>query len=181
MSRYVPPHLHARVLRSASVASAALTIILMYGAAALPPFDSSPNAILPGDSFADRLARPLLRWDAFHFVHIAEHDYAYEQEWAFFPGAPLVMKTVASISSLSTLLPGTHIHQLLVGCALVSTLCGSTSTLYKLTVHHFGSHSLAFLASLLSLLPSSPATLRFSVYNEPFFTFLSYKGMWCAN
>ena len=49
-------------------------------------------------------------------------------------------------------------------------------TLYNLTLHHFGSPAFALLTSLLSLLCSSPATLRHAPCTEPFFTYLSYKG-----
>ena len=67
---------------------------------------------------------------------------------------------------------------LLQGGALAAFLCdvGSTTTLYNLTLHHLGSPNLALITSVLSLLPSSPATLRFAAYSEPFFTYLSYKG-----
>ena len=173
----IPQTYHLRVLRVASLASVGLTVILMYSAASvLPPFDSSPNAMLPGHSLVDNLARPLLRWDAFHFVHVAEQDYTYEHEWAFFPGASLVMRTIASKPWLATFLPGTHLHRMLLGGAIASCVCGTATTLYDLTIHHFGSDTFAFLASLLALLPSSPATLYFSAYNEPFFTYLSYRG-----
>ena len=69
-------------------------------------------------------------------------------------------------------------NDLLQGGALAAFLCdaGSTTTLYNLTLHHVGSPNLALIASVLSFLPSSPATLRFAAYSEPFFTYLSYKG-----
>jgi len=65
---------------------------------------------------------------------------------------------------------------LLQGGILASLSCDSSLTLYHLTLHHLGSPSLALMASLLSLAPSSPVTLRFASYAEPFFTYLSYKG-----
>ncbi|KAF8170181.1 GPI mannosyltransferase 2 [Mycena galopus ATCC 62051] len=53
--------------------------------------------------------------------------------------------------------------------------------MYSLSLHHLGSPALARLAAILSLLPSSPATLFLAPYTEPFFTYFSYKGMlYCA-
>ena len=36
-------------------------------------------------------ARNLVRWDAVYFIHIAQHGYRFEQEWAFGPGFPLLV------------------------------------------------------------------------------------------
>lgn len=176
-------HEHKRILRVLSVLSALFTISLLYLSSQLPLFDSSPRAILHDNSFIGLLANPILRWDVFHFAHIAQEGYVYEYEWAFFPGASLVMKMIArllqAVNIPSSDVP-LHLEYLLVGGALISSLCGTTSTLYDLTMHHFRSSNLAFLASLLSLIPSSPATLRFSTCNEPFFTYFSYKGELCS-
>jgi hypothetical protein len=65
---------------------------------------------------------------------------------------------------------------LLQGGLLAALACDTSTTLYHLSLHHLGSPSLALMASLLSLMPSSPVTLRFGAYSEPFFTYLSYKG-----
>jgi phosphatidylinositol glycan class V len=37
-----------------------------------------------------------LRWDAFYFLHIAEEGYLFEQEHAFFPLLPLLMRLIAA-------------------------------------------------------------------------------------
>ncbi|THH12498.1 hypothetical protein EW146_g7639 [Bondarzewia mesenterica] len=105
------------------------------------------------------LTSSLLRWDAFHFAQIAKEGYVYEQQWAFLPEGP----------------PGWI--DILQGGGLAALVCDSTLTLYRLSLLHLQSPSLALIASLLSLLPSSPAILHFAGYSEPFFTFLSYKGM----
>ncbi|KAF9242134.1 glycosyltransferase family 76 protein [Melanogaster broomeanus] len=120
----------------------------------------------------------LLRWDAFHFAHIAREGHFYEHEWAFFPALPLVMH--ASGSVLSYVTSGQRSPDwsaILLGGAILAALFDSTRVLYRLSLHHLRSPSSAFLATALSLLPSSPATLRFASYSEPFFTYFSYRGM----
>ncbi|KAF7792808.1 hypothetical protein EIP86_003907 [Pleurotus ostreatoroseus] len=162
-------------------------------ASGLPLFDSSPNVLLPRTDVSTEsntslwltwFARPLLRWDAFYFVHIAQEGYVYEQEWAFFPGASIVMKAMTSIGRFAGFLGPSAKHDLahlLMGGAIASLNCRTANILYDLTLHHFKSPSMAFLTCLLSLLPSSPATLLYTVYNEPFFTYFSYRGMlYCA-
>ncbi|OCH91795.1 mannosyltransferase [Obba rivulosa] len=175
---------HTRTLRVLSLLSYALTALLAYLASFLPLFDSSPLAILDKTSgtWTSAVAYPLLRWDAFYFGHIAQHGYVYEQQWAFFPGTPLVMRGVAELLRFSGVAEsGSGWETVLLGGALAACLCDSTTTLYRLSLHHLHSPSLAFLAALLSLLPSSPMTLRFAPYSEPFFTLLSYRGMlYCA-
>ncbi|KAG1865859.1 glycosyltransferase family 76 protein [Suillus subalutaceus] len=47
----------------------------------------------------------LLRWDAFHFAHIAREGYVYEHEWAFFNGLPLPLAGFGS-NDWGTLLRG---------------------------------------------------------------------------
>ena len=39
-----------------------------------------------------------VRWDAVYFLKLAERgSYAYEQEFAFFPGLPILMRALGSI------------------------------------------------------------------------------------
>lgn len=170
---------HIKTLRVAAIAAWSLAVLLLYVSSLLPLFDSSPRVVFPERTLRNFLVSPLLRWDAFHFVHIALHGYVYEYEWAFLPGIVTVMQWTSTLSqqlgmsaSPDTLSTG----DVLSSAALLSCLCSSTTTLYHLTLLHFGSPSLAYLTALLSLLPSSPATLWFSAYTEPFFTYLSYKG-----
>ncbi|KAF8891684.1 GPI mannosyltransferase 2, partial [Infundibulicybe gibba] len=88
------------------------------------------------------------------------------------------MRSSANLVSLFT--KSSSVSELLLGGALMVVACDSTRTLYHLSLHHLGSPSLAFLASVLSLFPSSPATLYFAPYTEPFFTYFSYRGMLCC-
>jgi phosphatidylinositol glycan class V len=109
----------------------------------------------------------LLRWDTFYFLHVAKHGYVYEHEWAFFPGPIYLTGYLFDGGTLS--------HILLAALATVLA-CDTSQTLYSLSLHHLQSPALALSASLLSLLPTSPATLYFAPYSEPLFTYFSYQG-----
>lgn len=170
---------HIKTLRIAAVAAWSLTVFLLYVSSLLPLFDSSPRVVFPERNLRNFLVSPLLRWDVFHFVHIALHGHVYEYEWAFLPGIATVMQWTSTLSQqlgMSASPGALSIGDVLGSTALLSCLCASTTTLYHLTLLHFGSPSLAYLTALLSLLPSSPATLWFSASTEPFFTYLSYRG-----
>ncbi|TBU55258.1 mannosyltransferase [Dichomitus squalens] len=191
-ARPANPANHRRMLFAASCAASLLTLILTVAAAQLPLFDSSPKILLsPGTgpatfSLRRTLASAVLRWDAFHFAHIAKEGYVYEHEWAFFPGVPSLMRALGALLRVPTASVGSpqqlSWEDVLVGGVLGSMLSvHSVLTLYDLTLELLGSPSVALLASMLSLLPSSPATLRVAGYTEAFFAWCSYLGMlYCA-
>lgn len=172
---------HLRVLRRAAAISRLLTGFLALLAAQLPLFDSSPRAVLTGP--LDSVSSTLLRWDAFHFAHIARDGYVYEHDWAFLPGTPGLMRLFGAFTRVGkdialgrkTTTPLDWLD-LLQGGALAAMACETSGVMYELSLHHLGSPALAYVASLLSLLPSSPATLHMAPYSEPFFAYLSYKG-----
>ena len=169
-------HLQALTLLSllSRVLVAALIISSTY---LLTLFDSSPRLVL---STAPPWISSLLRWDAFHFARVAQEGYAYEHAWAFFPGLPFIIRTSEHLLSRAGL-NTPDVAAPLLGAAVLAALFDSTRVLYRLSLHHLRSPSAAFLAAALSLLSSSPATLRFAPYSEPFFTHCSYRGMWaCA-
>ncbi|KAK7692820.1 hypothetical protein QCA50_004455 [Cerrena zonata] len=170
---------HLRLIRVLSVCTWLLSTLLLNLASYLPLFDSSPRVVLNGSD------SPFLRWDVFHFGHIATEGYIYEYEWAFFPGLPFFVMRLGAfvLHSLGILQSSSAFtwDNILKSGALIVAVTGANTTLYELTLELTGSPQMAFLSSLLSLLPSSPATLRLVPYTEPFFTFLSYKGMlYCA-
>lgn len=157
MARFLTPSACSASVLSLLVS--ALSYLLLYVAnAVLPLFDKSP--VLAPVSPA---LNPLLRWDSFHFFHIAQSGYIYEHEWAFFPGTSILTRYLRHSSLLLILV-------------LAAIACDSTRTLYLLSFHHLQSHSLAHMAVIISLLSSSPVTVRLVPYSEPFFTYLSYKG-----
>ncbi|TFK48040.1 mannosyltransferase [Heliocybe sulcata] len=161
-----------------SLVSRLLILCLVYISSFLPVFDSGAHAVLQPSTL--RLTSALLRWDVFHFSHIANEGYVYEYEWAFFPGIAGVMRYAGQLLGLlkSGLgIGGSDMANILQGGAMAAMACDSTMLLYDLSLEVFGSQRIAYLCALLSLIPSSPATLRYAPYTEPFFTYLSYKGM----
>ncbi|KAI0082022.1 mannosyltransferase [Panus rudis PR-1116 ss-1] len=173
---------HVRQLQYASILTWLFGAALLLAASHLPLFDSSPKVLLDVQerNLYWYTTYSLLRWDVFHYGHIAKEGYVYDYEWAFLPGLPIAMRTGARVISwlgISTSEDVLSWGNLLTGGLLLSLCCGTTTTLYDLTLELTGSPNIAFLSALLSLLPSSPATLRFVPYTEPFFTYLSYQGM----
>ncbi|KAG2072328.1 glycosyltransferase family 76 protein [Suillus decipiens] len=152
----------------------AVWILVSISAYLLPLFDASPCIWISGTP--PRPLSVLLRWDVFHFAHIASEGYVYEHEWAFFNGLPLLMRMSAHLQALAGFSSSSW-GTLLRGGAGMAILCDSTHVLYHLSLHHFRSPSLAFLSAALSVLSSSPVALKLAPYNEPFFTYFSYRGM----
>ncbi|KAI0324191.1 mannosyltransferase [Cubamyces sp. BRFM 1775] len=185
---------HIRLLVFLSCCTTLLTIFLTTLSSQLSLFDSSPHILLhptPHLSIRRALASASLRWDVFYFAPVAKEGYVYEQQWAFFPGVPRVMRawavfadTLRQLGQGQPTSASLEWEDFLLGGSLTAALLSipSVLVLYDLTLTHFDSPSIALLASLMSLLPSSPATLRMVGYSEPFFTFLSYLGMrFCAH
>ncbi|KAI6098965.1 glycosyltransferase family 76 protein [Pisolithus croceorrhizus] len=166
---------HSQSLLAQSLLSRLLICLLIVSSAALLTlFDTSPKLIL--DDSASVWTSSLLRWDVFHFAHMAREGLVYEHEWAFFPGIALVMRWSGSVLSLLGLSPPGW-PGLLIGGAIVAALSDSTRVLYQLSLYHLHSSSAAFLATVLSFFSTSPSALRFAPYSEPFFTYFSYRGM----
>ncbi|PNJ20511.1 PIGV isoform 4, partial [Pongo abelii] len=140
----------------------------------------SPPRLAPS-GFVDQLVEGLLgglsRWDAEHFLFIAEHGYLYEHNFAFFPGFPLA------------LLVGTELLRPLRGllslrsCLLISV--ASLNFLFfmlaAVALHDLGCLVLhcprqSFYAALLFCL--SPANVFLAAgYSEALFALLTFSAM----
>ncbi|TRM69692.1 glycosyltransferase family 76 protein [Schizophyllum amplum] len=152
----------ARLARYSYASRALLIFLTLLASYLLPPFDASAKA----DAFTAPWADALVRWDVFHFAQIARGGYVHEHQWAFFPGVPWLLRATA-LSQREFLLGGT----------VLVLLCDPTLVMYDLSLLVLGNRDAALLSALLSLLPSSPMTLRLVPYAEPFYTYLSYRGM----
>ncbi|KAH0584126.1 hypothetical protein H2248_009692 [Termitomyces sp. 'cryptogamus'] len=137
-------------------------VVLAIAHRVLPLFDASPRLQPPSS--------PHVRWDALHFLAIADAGYKYENQWAFLPGVPFLINLLRFQS-----------NPYIWPIVLLAVAADSARILYCLTRLHFpASPAIARLVVLLSLFPSSPATLYLAPYAEPFFTCLSYRGMFYA-
>lgn len=162
---------HKQTLICLALVSRVLSALLLVVAAQLPLFDASSELVLDSPWLSS-----VLRWDLFHYAHIAKHGYVYEYEWAWLPGAPLIMRYGAITLERLGLRSNDELALMLGVGAAAAIFVDGTLTLYDLTLEHFHSPSFAMLSALLSLLPSSPATLHLVPLSEPFFTYLSYQG-----
>jgi len=161
---------HIKSLYFWTLFSRVLVLLLVYSTAYyFPQFDTSHKTL---QQLVSKWSEPLLRWDNFHFLHIAQEGYVYEHEWAFLSGASLVMRCTGYIAEV---LSGKSADFLLTG-AFAVMVCDTTRMLYLLALYHLKSKKLAYLVALLSIMSSSPVTLRLTPYQEPFFTYLSYRG-----
>jgi phosphatidylinositol glycan class V len=64
-------------------------------------YDSSTTLKYP-ESMMDWMGyflHSLARWDSIYFLHIAKEEYVYEQEYAFFPGLPYLIRYSSLISN----------------------------------------------------------------------------------
>ncbi|XP_042544689.1 GPI mannosyltransferase 2 [Dipodomys spectabilis] len=140
----------------------------------------SPPRLAPSGSM-DQLVEGLLgglsRWDAEHFLFIAEHGYLYEHNFAFFPGFPLALLVGSELlRPLRGLL--SQRSCLLIAVALLNSLF---SVLAAVTLHDLGCLVLhcphqAFYAALLFCL--SPANVFLTAgYSEALFAFLTFSAM----
>src|SRR5438128_583267 len=121
-------HRHLSLLTRFSIISRLIVAIIAYTASRLAQFDSSAKLVTDSN-----WAQTLLRWDAFHFLHIAQEGHMYEHEWAFFLGVPASMRLGSLIS--------TDTRYLLATGALAAAACESSRVLYHLSLFHLQSPS----------------------------------------
>lgn len=164
-----------------------------------PGYDTS-TTLLPYEDEGDSLPLPLrfTRWDSIYFLHIAEHGYVFEQEWAFsyprFLGLFISGKLMPNSSPISwSLIMATGIRWsggsgdaasiALVGVALSHVAHYlSVLALYRLSVNTFG-HATAtqrlicFLSAALHIICPAGAFLS-APYGEAMFSFLNISGFY---
>ncbi|NXG69050.1 PIGV mannosyltransferase, partial [Baryphthengus martii] len=141
-----------------------------------PPRLSEPGL---GDLLLERLLGGLSRWDAEHFLFIAERGYLYEHNCAFLPLYPLSLRAVAQ----GVLWPFQRLlrfrSRLLLSAVLLNSLFSvlAAVALYELGRLVLGRRRVAFLAAALFSL--SPANVFLAAaYSESMFAFLAFSAMW---
>ncbi|NXA94212.1 PIGV mannosyltransferase, partial [Melanocharis versteri] len=117
------------------------------------------------DALVERLLGGLGRWDAEHFLLIAERGYLLEHSCAFLPLFPLSLRALAALLPLAAALLN----------ALLAAL--AAAALYALGRAVLRRRRQAFLAALLFSL--SPAgVFMAAAYSESLFAFLAFSAMW---
>ncbi|KNG88158.1 GPI mannosyltransferase 2 [Aspergillus nomiae NRRL 13137] len=123
-----------------------------------------------------------VRWDAVYFVHIAEHGYVYEQEWAFGYGYTQVLSFLVSVLRRNSGLSGA------TAAALVGIVLShmahflSVLVLYRLSINVFGQDTATrrltcFLSATLHIICPAGAFLS-APYAESLFSFLNMSGFY---
>ncbi|XP_067867528.1 palmitoyltransferase ZDHHC18-A isoform X1 [Heterodontus francisci] len=136
------------------------------------------HSLSVGDMLLEILFSGFSRWDAQHFLFIAEFGYVYEQSFAFLPLFPASLRALAEtvLRPLRWLL---NLHsRLLLAAMLLNTLIFvlSAVVLYQLGVAVLRDRRLASLSSLLFCL--TPASVFMSAaYSESMFVLLAFTGM----
>ncbi len=138
LSKLSPESQLAAVATIARLGSAFILIALPL-LFSVPAFDSSAGLLnSSGKDSGYSLWHPFLRWDSLYFADIARHGYRFEQELAFLPVWPAMLRVsgflVSNVSYLFGL--GTTIMtdgNLVVGATLTTILCSvlSSVVLYK--------------------------------------------------
>ncbi|CAG7854863.1 SubName: Full=Related to glycosyltransferase family 76 protein-Laccaria bicolor {ECO:0000313/EMBL:CCA72745.1} [Serendipita indica DSM 11827] len=150
------------------------SIVILFFCTYATPFDASHLVIWPRaatQSIFDKFISTTLRWDIFHFYEIARHGYVYEHLYAFLPGGPAIMRA-------SSLILGESLSSgMFWGSWFLVAGCSTLFTLYEITLLETGSQQVAMLATACSILTTSPATLLHAPYAEPFFAFLTFRGI----
>ncbi|KAI7816542.1 GPI mannosyltransferase 2 [Gamsiella multidivaricata] len=160
----------------------AIWFIAVVSHALIQDYDSALELVLPVETIAQQFFKGIfgvfLRWDSFYFVHIAEHGYVFEQEHAFFPLLPVLMRLVSNtvLAPLSSLF--SYTQQLVLAGILVSNVSfiAASVQLYRLTHTLFGQERFAFLTAILYILTPSGIFMS-AIYTESPFAALSFTGM----
>ncbi|NWX29532.1 PIGV mannosyltransferase, partial [Notiomystis cincta] len=129
----------------------------------------------PWDVLVERLLGGLGRWDAEHFLFIAERGYLLEHSCAFLPLFPLSLRALAGLWP-PQLQPRSR---LLLSAALLNALLSAlaAAALYGLGRAVLRRRREAFLAALLfSLGPAS--VFMAAAYSESMFASLAFSAMW---
>ncbi|KAI9027620.1 GPI mannosyltransferase 2 [Phycomyces nitens] len=149
-------------------------------------YDTSAEIQLSGDikqSFIQRCLTAFLRWDSLYFLHIAEHGYVYEQEYAFFPVMPIAARLVTNtvLYPFQNILGGQQ-YALLLGGVIVANVSFvlAAGSLFKLTQSVFGGNQKIAFVSAVAFCVSPPSMFMSSFYTESLFAYMSFTGMYLA-
>lgn len=128
------------------------------------------------DEVVKTVLSPLARWDSNYFIRIALEGYKYEQQHAFFPLFPLMLRAGAEslrfIPSLSSL------SRVMIVGVFLSNVCHflTMTNIFRLSLMLGADEHFAFLASSFVIISPAYAFLN-AIYTESLFAFLCTTGM----
>ncbi|KAJ1723026.1 ER membrane glycoprotein subunit of the GPI transamidase complex-like protein [Coemansia erecta] len=185
----------SRIRKVVQYAVLSRAVALLLGAvsnAIVSDYDSSLSVILSAPAgdvnstaisalcnrFARGLAQVVVRWDAFYFVHIADAGYVYEQEHAFFPLLPLLMRMLNSTVLLPLASAVGRQLSLIVAGVIVSNVSFvlAAATLYKLGAETMRNERLAYIAALMYVIAPSNIFMS-AVCTESLFALVVFLAM----
>ncbi|KAJ1891893.1 ER membrane glycoprotein subunit of the GPI transamidase complex-like protein [Kickxella alabastrina] len=145
---------------------------------AAAPSGNSGHLSLLCSRLARGLAQVVVRWDAFYFVHIADSGYVYEQEHAFFPLLPLLMRLLArTVLAPLAALAGRQLALVVAGVAISNvSFVLAAGTIYRLGCATLRSERLAYIAALLYTVAPSNMFMT-AVYTESLFAWLVFSAL----
>lgn len=119
----------------------------------------------------------LLRWDAHHYLQIAEFGYSFESDIAFFPLFPGLLRLLGTVLRALGLATSPLAAHLLAATLLNNVVFVKASLLlYDLTLFVINDTGFSSAAALLYCV--SPATVFFvAPYTETLFAYCAFKGM----
>ncbi|KAJ2296853.1 ER membrane glycoprotein subunit of the GPI transamidase complex-like protein [Coemansia sp. RSA 2706] len=173
------------VVKYAALSRLASLALALASRAIVGDYDASAQVVLAGTASlpaqaARALAQVVLRWDSFYFVHIAGSGYTYEQEHAFFPLLPAMMRLLASTALAPVALVAGEQVALAVAGAVVSNVCFvlAATTLYALGCRTLHNERLAYTAALLFVWAPSNMFMS-SAQTESLFAWLAFTALLC--
>ncbi|KAM8974903.1 GPI alpha-1,6-mannosyltransferase 2 [Pelodytes ibericus] len=148
-----------------------------HHADAFSPPHTPPSTLL--DHLTELILGGLSRWDAEHYLFIAEHGYLYEHNLAFFPLLPCCLAGLARLPLFPLEWVLTLRSRLLLSAAVLNCICFTLAaiSLYRLGCLVLQSRRSAFLAALLFCM--NPASIFMTAaYSESMFAFTTFIGLW---
>uniref|UniRef100_T1J1J6 GPI mannosyltransferase 2 n=1 Tax=Strigamia maritima TaxID=126957 RepID=T1J1J6_STRMM len=130
------------------------------------------------DEIVSFMCGGLTHWDGQHFLHIAQYGYTYENNLAFFPLYPFLMKTIAITFGYPLQAVLSYRCVLIISGLFINLMCfaASAEILYELSRCVLKDENLAFRAALLYCM--NPASVFFSaIYTESLFACCVFAGM----
>ncbi|GAA5985201.1 hypothetical protein JCM10908_002567 [Rhodotorula pacifica] len=128
-----------------------------------------------------RLLEPFVRWDTVHFMHIALDGYTSDQQSAFLPGLPGLMRVGGEVVHRIQHGGRDVTAQDVVIAGVVASAIASTAAAVvfnRLTRRLFSTRpDFAATATILFLLAPSRPTLHAVPYTEPFSALFTFLGM----